>query len=128
MSEDAPIDGPRILLLEDEWLIAEATAHSLQRLGYRPLGPAHSVSHALDILATETPDAGLLDTVLSRESSLPIADRLTEMGIPFAFYSGFEPSDLPDRFKGCRFLRKPIGEAKLKASLEAMLATPPVPV
>ncbi|MBR0668603.1 response regulator [Roseomonas hellenica] len=123
MPEAAPADGPRILLLEDEWLIAEATAHSLRRLGYQTLGPAHSVSDASDVLATATPDAALIDTVLSRESSLPIADRLTELGIPFAFYSGFERSDLPERFKDCRFLRKPIGEAALKAELEALLAT-----
>lgn len=129
MNLATPTDGPLILLLEDEWLIAEATARSLQRLGYQVLGPAHSVSHALDILATSTPDAALIDTVLSRESSLPIADRLVALGIPFAFYSGFEPSDLPERFRDSRFLRKPISEATLKAELAGLLAaTPPMPV
>lgn len=125
MTQAAPADGPRILLLEDEWLIAEATARALQRLGYQVLGPAHSVSHALDILAAETPDAALIDTVLNRESSLAIADRLAELGVPFAFYSGFEASDLPERFRDRPFLRKPIGEATLRVALAGLLAAAP---
>ncbi len=121
MTEDPGQSGPQILLLEDEWLIAEATARSLKRLGYRALGPAHSVAEAFELLDQQRPDGVLIDTILKGESSLAVADRLIESGIPFAFYSGFDQADLPPRFAGCRMFRKPVGEAALKSGLAAML-------
>ncbi|HEY4252648.1 MAG TPA: response regulator [Roseomonas sp.] len=121
MPEATAPSAPSILILEDEWLIAEATARAVQRLGYRPLGPVHTVAEALDILAAEMPDAALVDTILRGESCLPVADRLLEAGIPFSFVSGFQLADLPSGYAGCRLLAKPYAEPQLAATLRALL-------
>lgn len=114
-------DLPTVLVVEDEWLIAEALSRAVRKLGYRALGPVGSVADALAALDAETPDAVLLDTILGHESSVAVADRLLEEATPFAFFTGYSQDDLPRRFKGCRVLTKPVSEASLKAELKTLI-------
>lgn len=82
-------NGPlRILIVEDELLIALDLAGMLEDLGHHPLGPAATVDRALAILEAETPDAALLDENLNGRIVTPVAIRLARKKIPFTVISG----------------------------------------
>lgn len=97
-----------VLIIEDEWAVATLIASGVRRLGYRVVGPAASVVHAIALLYGEAPDAALLDVTLGTESSDLIADALTECGIPFAFVTATPKDRLPARFAGREVLPKPV--------------------
>ena len=113
-------DGQRILVVEDEWLIAEATQAVLTESGYVVVGPVPSVGEALALIASQPIDAAVLDVQLVREMSFPIAEALIERQVPFLFLSGFTLADLPERFRVFTLLRKPAGADMLVAQLECL--------
>lgn len=113
--------GVPILVVEDEWIIAEAIAQSLRRWECRVLGPAANVAAALALLEQETPAAALLDAMLGREASFPVADLLIARGVPFAFLSGHQVEDLPPRYATSRLLNKPFSEAALRLEIITLL-------
>lgn len=115
------LEGALVLVVEDEWLVAEETVRVLQRAGCRVLGPAPSVAAALDLLESETPDVALLDAGLGDQMSFAVADILLEHGVPFAFLSGRSSGELPVGYKGYRFLRKPISDAMLRNEVLGLL-------
>jgi DNA-binding response OmpR family regulator len=96
-----------ILIVEDEWLIAEDTACILKAAGYEIAGPVASVRTALILLATEHVDAALLDVKLNGELSFPIAERLGDLHIPYAFVSGNASDAIPAQFMRFAALQKP---------------------
>ncbi|TPJ65728.1 response regulator [Mesorhizobium sp. B2-6-1] len=110
-------DGPRVLVVEDEWLIAEDTALVLRSAGYQVVGPAPSVAAALRLVGSDKIDMALLDIQLNGETSLPLAETLQAQGVPFALMTGFGARDLPAPFRDCKFVPKPATEAAILAAL-----------
>lgn len=82
------LDGKRILVVEDEPLIAMMVEDMLAELGAQVIGPAGSLAEAL-LLAEEQIDAALLDVNLEGERVYPVAERLTVRGVPFVFATGY---------------------------------------
>lgn len=113
---------PRILVVEDEWLIAAQLELTLEDLGYAVVGPAPSVREAVALIATDRPDAAVLDISLGDETSFAIAAALTERDIPFLFLSGYTAADLPAGLDGRILLNKPATERDLGDILAALLA------
>ena len=107
----------RVLLVEDEWIIAADTQDMLESAGCKVIGPAATVAAALKLLDEEAVDTAILDVHLTREMSLPVAEVLIERNVPFVFVTGFAPSDLPPRFRGCPILTKPWREDTLLRAL-----------
>jgi len=97
----------RILVVEDEALIATMIEEWLGELGCISLGPAATVASAMALIDETTPDGVILDVSLGRETSFAIADRLTAIGVPFVFATGHADSSLPPRFAGSLTLSKP---------------------
>ncbi|TPK12755.1 response regulator [Mesorhizobium sp. B2-5-9] len=106
-------DRPRVLVVEDEWLIAEDVASDLRAAGYPVVGPVSSVAAALRLVEADKVDMALLDVQLNAETSLPIAEILLARGTPFAFVTGYGRGDLPARFRNCKFVTKPASEAAI---------------
>jgi DNA-binding response OmpR family regulator len=79
----------RILLVEDEALIALYTEETLTDAGYEVVGPADRLETALKLAADEALDAAVLDVNLDGVAVWPVATLLQERGIPFLFLSGF---------------------------------------
>jgi DNA-binding response OmpR family regulator len=79
----------RVLVVEDEFLIAMTIEQCLQAEGCVVVGPAPSVATALDLIDREPPQAALLDVNLDGELSTPIAERLRAMGIPYLLVTGY---------------------------------------
>ena len=86
--------SPRILVVEDEFLIALELDEALRNAGYQVLGPASSVSAALELLQSERPDAAVLDVNLAGEWVTPVAEALRGMLVPFILATGYVAADL----------------------------------
>ena len=117
-----PLDGCRVLLVEDEFLIAMAVEAALADAGARVVGPAKSVADARRLL-DEAPSVAVLDYRLAGgETSLPIARDLAARGVPFLFHTGnATPDDLHAHFPGAQVLTKPCGEDALVAGCAALV-------
>ena len=111
----------RVLIVEDEWLLAELLEDTVRDLGFEVVGPAASVSQALQLLAEEAVSVALLDVTLGSEKSFPIARWLAERGIPFLFLTGHLQTDLPVEFGQRVLLSKPLAEGVLGPQLFALI-------
>ena len=103
------LQGRRILVVEDEYMMAEDLRCDLEEAGAQVIGPVPSVADALRLLATEMSiDAAILDVNLRGEKAYPVADALRERGIPFVLATGYERWALPDTYKDLPRCDKPV--------------------
>jgi CheY-like chemotaxis protein len=110
----------RILIVDDERLIAMMAQEWLEELGHEVVGPAHDLSSALALAETEL-DGALLDVLLGAEASYPIAARLLQRGVPVAFATGQAPEDLPAEFEKAPKLPKPFGFESFRKVIEDLV-------
>jgi PAS domain S-box-containing protein len=98
----------RVMVLEDEALIAMQVKSDLESAGHIVIGPAQTLEQGIELAETEQMDFALLDLRLGEELSTPVADQLFMRGIPFAFSTGFEDRTiLPTHLQGIPRLAKP---------------------
>ena len=110
---------PRVLLVEDEALIALDTADALTEGGYVVAGIADRVASALALAETEDLDAAVLDVNLAGEQVWPVAAVLADRGIPFVLLSGLSSqTDVPVRFRNTPWVSKPARHTELMKLLE----------
>lgn len=121
MTDDV-LTGLRILLVEDEAMIAMLFEDMLLDSGATVVGPASGVKTALDAISTEEIDAALLDVNLGGEQSFAVADALTERNIPFVFVTGYGGAGVRDRYPDAPTLQKPFVTDDLERAL-TQLAT-----
>ena len=93
-----PLLGRRVLLVEDEALVAMLIGDALSDAGAVVIGPFAAVAPALAAIADMPPELAILDLNLGGESSLPIADDLVARGVPIIFASGYGNAGLPPRY------------------------------
>jgi DNA-binding response OmpR family regulator len=114
------VSPKRILILENDYLIADLVAGLLVELGYAVLGPAYGVDDASRLAAEETFDGALLDWRLDSGGSGSVADILIKRGIPFIFATGYD--EIPDdKYRDIAVLKKPFGLDDLGPALERMV-------
>jgi two-component SAPR family response regulator len=114
-----PLEGMQILIVEDEYLLADDLRRTVGRLGASVLGPAPSVEGARSLLDSQRCDFALLDVNLNGDTVFPIADSLEIQGIPYLFVTGYESWTMPYRFPPDRRLGKPVtADALLRAISE----------
>lgn len=116
------LEGLRILVVEDNLLLAEATRLLLEENGCEVVGPAGRLARGLKLARDEAIaiDGAILDINLHGEMSFPIAEVLSLRGVPFVFVTGYEDRGIvPIAFRSARRLDKPATEEHL---LEVMIA------
>ncbi len=113
---------PRILVLEDEPLIAFMVRDWLGELGCETAGPVPSVRAALDLIAAGRVDGAILDVSLDGEDCYPVADALLMVGIPVAFATGYGAKGVAPRYKDALMLPKPYGFEAVKGTVRTLLA------
>jgi DNA-binding LytR/AlgR family response regulator len=84
--------GKRILVLEDEFLIALEASEALEQFGATVVGPAHDIDTALELVRSNSIDGALLDINIRGSLSLPVAAALEEKGVPVVFATGYGDS------------------------------------
>ncbi|TPG60459.1 response regulator [Roseomonas nepalensis] len=120
MTNGAPppiLAGRRVLVVEDQYLLADDMRLLIERLGGEVLGPFSTVPGALAALGRERPDLALLDVNLDGEEVYTVAEALQAAGIPFVFTTGYDPGSLDPRFGAAPHLEKPIATPALLAAL-----------
>lgn len=110
----------RILLVEDEELVALELSTELSRLGWAVVGPASTLNEAQLLLSAEF-DAAVLDVNLRGRSVYPLAEALAERHVPFLFCTGYEMADPEGRFPDVPVIRKPAHPAAVSAALADLL-------
>ncbi|RIA47690.1 response regulator [Dichotomicrobium thermohalophilum] len=116
--------GRRILVAEDEYLIAMELRQEVEKTGAEILGPTASIDETLHLLRTAgSVDAALLDINLGGEMAYPVADALLERGIPIIFISGFGREGISDKYATAPLLDKPVVMQRLHACLDGVLGS-----
>ena len=105
--------GTRVLVVEDESLLAETLCDLIQDGGCEPIGPAATVAAALRLIEAGGIDVALLDVQLKRETSFPIAHALRQRGIPFLFLTSYQQHQLPEDLGAPLLVEKPFSPSAL---------------
>ncbi len=117
------LSGLAILVVEDDYLLAEELCIGFREAGAQVIGPAPSVADAMGLLATSPmPDAAVLDVNLGGEFSWPVVDALLARSIPVLLASGYDLDGLPRRYTGLPRCEKPFTTAKLTTRLVRHIA------
>jgi CheY-like chemotaxis protein len=103
--EELPL--ARILIVEDEALIAMMLEEWVVELGHTPVGPVGNVAKALALINETVCDAAILDYNLGGETAGPISELLATRNVPFAFASGDHAVEIDERFRQRPMLPKP---------------------
>jgi CheY-like chemotaxis protein len=119
---NSPLRDRRILVVEDEYLIAMSLQDALENAGSVVVGPVSSVDKAIRTIESEPHiDAAVLDVNLSGALAYPVADMLIARKIPFVFTSGYEDNVLRERYSQVKNCPKPyLFRAMEEALVEAM--------
>lgn len=107
--EPAPATGRlRVLVVEDDYLLAQDLRNELEDAGAEVMGPVPSVAEAMALLATGAPpDAAILDVNLGGEMVFPLADMLRAQSVPFMFVTGYDKWSLPAAYADVPRSEKP---------------------
>ncbi|MFN4140535.1 response regulator [Aestuariivirga sp.] len=114
--------GSRVLLVEDDCLVALALEDMLADLGCIVAARARNLPEALARAREGGFAIAILDVSLQGKQVFPVAELLSEQNIPFAFASGFGRADLPEVFRNRPVASKPFQIHELSAALMAALA------
>jgi DNA-binding response OmpR family regulator len=116
----APLHAQRILVVEDEYFIAADMRDLLIRAGAEVVGPVGNVSAATWMVDTKNLDAAVLDVNLDGVMSFPVADRLRQVGVPFAFVTGYDEWAMPEEYRDAPRIGKPFSSAGVIACLQGL--------
>jgi CheY-like chemotaxis protein len=111
------LPGLRVLVVEDEPLLAMELTLEIQEAGAEAIGPASSCTQALDLIRSEHPDIALLDGNLNGERIDAVADELAARDTPFAFVSGYGREHLPEGHTDRPIISKPFVAAEIVAMI-----------
>jgi DNA-binding response OmpR family regulator len=108
------LSGRRLLVVEDDYMIAADLASALQEYGAHVIGPAGSIENAMDLLAADySIDGAVLDLNLRGKRSYPVADALRAREVPFIFATGYDAWTIPDVYADVPRVEKPVNTRAL---------------
>lgn len=120
----APLTGCRILVVEDEFVIAMEVKRWLQAAGAEVLGPVPGVDRALDQIEDYRPNAAVLDVNLSSGDDVyPVADKLDVLGVPYLFATGDVRVSEASDYAAKPRLEKPFVEAELVRAVVKLITS-----
>ena len=120
----AGLSGRRILVVEDEFLIAVDVQDALTEFGCTVVGPAATADQALRIIAEAPPDAAVLDVRLANGDTAPVARVLHDRRVPFVVLTGYERRQVADPLlHAAPILPKPLQRSALCRTLRELLGS-----
>lgn len=118
--DDHGLGGLRVLVVEDQFLVAEDLRRSVLALGGDVLGPFANLSGARAALEETVIDFAVLDIRLDDEEVFPLADELSERDVPFVFATGYDSSVLPAKHRDRPRVEKPVSLQTLRDLVAAV--------
>jgi DNA-binding response OmpR family regulator len=114
----------RVLVVEDEFLIADSLATALLAAGLEVVGPAYSMAEALrHVECAAGINGAILDINLKNELAFPVADALSSRQIPFLITTGYDRQQLEGKYEEIARFEKPFDPAKVVAELRKRMAS-----
>ena len=120
---DSTTAMPRVLVVEDEYLIRMLLEDMLADLGYDVVAAVGTIAEASEFAANGEIDAAILDVNLDGQEIYPVAAILAKRGLPFVFVTGYGEGSLPAKYSNRPALQKPFQSEQLRAMLEVLLTT-----
>jgi DNA-binding response OmpR family regulator len=121
----AALDGVRVLVVEDEYLVAALIEEVLQSAGCIVSGPISRLAEAMNAAGREACEIAVLDVNLAGERVFPVAEILSQRNIPFLFLTGYTTGVVPREYADRPRVCKPFRMADLLGALSSLL-TPPM--
>ncbi len=118
------LQGVKVLIVEDEYLVASLIEDMLLFAGCVVCGPIPRLAQALEAANNEACDVAVLDINLAGQWSYPVAEILSRRNVPFVFVTGYGDNALPAQFAGCPRIHKPFKLSELLAVLSSMISGP----
>ena len=115
------LTGRRVLIVEDEAMIAMMIEDMLTDLGCEVVGPASQIAQALRVIKSEEFDAAILDVNLNGVQIFPVAEALHAKGVPFVFATGYGASGISREYSDRLVLQKPFKQQQLEKALNVVL-------
>ncbi|MFO1147395.1 MAG: helix-turn-helix domain-containing protein [Alsobacter sp.] len=116
------LSAPKVLVVEDDFFIAQDISNELSRRGLGVIGPLADSRSALALLTRERPDLAILDINLGGQMAYDVADALTSLHIPFIFASGYTRTSLPARYQDVPLVEKPYRSQDLIQHIKSRFA------
>jgi len=114
--------GRRVLIVEDESLVAMLLETILADLGCDVVGPESNIEDGLNVASGTAPlDAALLDVNVAGREIFPVAEALKARGVPFVFSTGYGEAGLPEHWRGNPTVQKPFTEGAIRDALMTAL-------
>jgi CheY-like chemotaxis protein len=109
------LKGRRVLVVEDEYLIAIDLASALEDAGAEVVGPTGTVAGALELLEKHGGhlDGAVLDVNVGDERVYPVADALAARGVPFVLATGYDETSVPVAYASAPRIEKPVDKSRL---------------
>jgi DNA-binding response OmpR family regulator len=117
-----PLAGRRVLVVEDEYFLADDLVRALTELGARVVGPFGELREASDVVDRDVAiDAAIVDVNLRNEMVFPLARVLRARNIPFVFTSGYDSSSIETEFQDVQLWGKPVDIAGVARELTSLI-------
>jgi DNA-binding response OmpR family regulator len=113
----AHLQGYRVLVVEDDYFVAQDLCSTLRSRGATVVGPARSVSAGRELANAELPDCVLLDINLHGEYAFALAEELQSRGVRTLFTTGYDTTFIPPRLRHTTCLQKPVDTNALVQSI-----------
>ena len=117
-----PLEGLRVLIVEDDYFVASEMRDIVEDLGGVVLGPVARLEPARRLAQSDPPDAAVLDVRLNGDDSLPLADELIACDTPIIFATGYGTDSLPERFAATPRVAKPFSRTSVERTLREALS------
>lgn len=118
------LDGARVLVVEDDYFISVELDRILTAAGAEVIGPCRTLAQANDLVGADGITCAILDVRLGCETSLPVARKLNERGVPFLFLTGqLHTGQLHDEWRDAKVISKPFHRRTIVAAVAHMLET-----
>jgi DNA-binding response OmpR family regulator len=120
-SEASDLAGRRVLVIEDETMVAMLLQDMLADIGCEVIGSASRFNDAIEKAKSLTFDLAILDVNLNGQRTFPIADVLADRGVSFLFATGYGAGSLPATYDKAAILQKPFQLRELERAMRAAL-------
>jgi len=114
--------GKSILVVEDEYFVADDLKRALSAQGATVIGPIGQIDRALTVGSEERFDAAVLDVNLEGATTYALADRLAERGIPCLFVTGYDGWAMPEAYRKAPRVAKPFAMQTVIDTIAAIIA------
>lgn len=118
--DKVPLNGLRVLVVEDDYFIADEICTTLRDHGAQVVGPSPDIENGLDLVRTHEIDCAVLDINLHGSLAFRLASELRQRGTPAIFATGYDSSVLPGEFSGSVRLEKPVDLSALLQAVQSV--------